>query len=77
MNNKIDMTVGDPVDEDADLIRYVDVLVGSRWLIAAICAVVVLLGTAYAFLARPNYEANIMIQVDRGQLRRRTVLEQG
>ncbi|WP_025597703.1 polysaccharide biosynthesis tyrosine autokinase [Burkholderia sp. WSM2230] len=64
MNNKIDMTVGDPVDEDADLIRYVDVLVGSRWLIAGICAVIVLMGIAYAFLARPNYEANIMIQVE-------------
>ncbi|WP_144107895.1 polysaccharide biosynthesis tyrosine autokinase [Paraburkholderia sp. BCC1886] len=64
MSNKLDFAVSEPVDGDTDLIRYMDVLVGSRRLIAGICVGVVLLGTAYAFLARPNYEANILIQVE-------------
>jgi tyrosine-protein kinase Etk/Wzc len=64
MNNRLDPMVEDYADEDSDIVRYLDILMASRWLIASIFAVVVLLGTAYAFLARPTYEADIMIQVE-------------
>lgn len=64
MNNRLDLIVEDHADEDSDLIRYLDVVTSNRWLIASIFAIVVLLGIAYAFLARPTYEADIMIQVE-------------
>ncbi|WP_454735764.1 polysaccharide biosynthesis tyrosine autokinase [Cupriavidus necator] len=58
------LPVAAPPDDEIDLVRYLDVLLASRWLIAGIAAVVVLLGVAYAFLARPIYEANILVQVE-------------
>ncbi|CAE6765354.1 Tyrosine-protein kinase wzc [Paraburkholderia nemoris] len=64
MNNRLDLMVEDRAEEDSDLIRYLDIVIANRWLIASIFAVVVLLGTAYAFLAKPTYEADIMIQVE-------------
>ncbi|TDF66157.1 polysaccharide biosynthesis tyrosine autokinase [Cupriavidus sp. L7L] len=51
-------------DGEIDFVRYLDVLLNSRWLIASIAAVVLGLGLAYAFLARPVYEANILVQVE-------------
>lgn len=51
-------------ENELDLVRYLDVLVANRWLIAGIAAAVMLLGAAYAFLARPVYEADIMVQVE-------------
>jgi tyrosine-protein kinase Etk/Wzc len=64
MNNRLDPPVDDYADEESALIRYMDIVIASRWLIASIFAVIVLLGVAYAFLARPTYEADIMIQVE-------------
>ncbi|WP_194726592.1 polysaccharide biosynthesis tyrosine autokinase [Noviherbaspirillum malthae] len=52
-------------DDDAlDLASYLDFLIENRWLIAAIATVVTLLGAAYAFVATPVYQANILIQVE-------------
>ncbi|MDR6538912.1 polysaccharide biosynthesis tyrosine autokinase [Variovorax soli] len=51
-------------EEDLDLGRYIDVLVSNKWLIAAITLVVFLIGAAYAFLERPVYESNMVIQVE-------------
>lgn len=53
--------------EEIALVRYLDVLVASRWLIAAIALAILALGVAYAFLARPVYEANILVQVEDSQ----------
>lgn len=39
-------------------------LIASRWLILTIAAVVLALGVAYAFLARPVYQADILVQVE-------------
>jgi tyrosine-protein kinase Etk/Wzc len=64
MSNKIDNTTVDLSEGDTDFVRYMDVLIGRRWTVAAICLIVLILGTAYAFLARPRYEANIMVQVE-------------
>lgn len=64
MSNNVNTPDHELADEDASLIQYIDVIVTNRWLIASICAFVVLMGTAYAFLARPSYEANVMIQVE-------------
>ncbi|MBN3847584.1 MULTISPECIES: polysaccharide biosynthesis tyrosine autokinase [Burkholderiaceae] len=64
MNNRLDIPVEDHIDEDGDLIRYLDIVISNRWLIISIFVAVTLLGTAYAFLARPTYEADMMIQVE-------------
>ncbi len=51
-------------DDEIDLVEYWDIIVDNRWLIAAITALAVVIGGAYAFLARPVYESNLLIQVE-------------
>ena len=51
-------------DDEIDLLGLLDVLLDARWLIAGITALVLLLGGAYAFLSRPVYQANSLIQVE-------------
>lgn len=51
-------------EEDLDLGRYIEVLASNKWLIAAITLVVFLIGATYAFLERPVYESNMVIQVE-------------
>ncbi|VTU33395.1 polysaccharide biosynthesis tyrosine autokinase [Variovorax sp. RA8] len=51
-------------EEDLDIGRYIDVLISNKWLIAAITLVVFVIGASYAFLERPVYESNMVIQVE-------------
>jgi tyrosine-protein kinase Etk/Wzc len=52
-------------DDDAlDLSSYLDFLVDNRRLIAGITFFVTLLGIAYALIATPIYQANILVQVE-------------
>ena len=51
-------------DDEIDLLGLLDVLLEARWLIAGITVLVLLLGGAYAFLSRPVYQANSLIQVE-------------
>lgn len=51
-------------DDEIDLLGLLDVLLDARWLIIGVTALVLLLGGAYAFLSRPVYEANSLIQVE-------------
>lgn len=52
-------------DDDAvNLAAYLDLLFDNRWLITMIALAVTLLGAAYAFVAKPIYEANILVQVE-------------
>ncbi|WP_244103863.1 polysaccharide biosynthesis tyrosine autokinase [Burkholderia ambifaria] len=53
----------DPGDEP-ELVRYVDLLLTNRWLVAGIAAAVFAAGAAYALLARPIYASNLLIQVE-------------
>jgi tyrosine-protein kinase Etk/Wzc len=56
-----------PFEQDDDAINlavYLDLLFDNRWLITTIAMVVTLLGAAYAFVAKPIYEANILVQVE-------------
>lgn len=50
--------------DEIDLVEYWDILVDNRWLIAAMTALAVAVGGAYALLARPVYEANLLMQVE-------------
>jgi tyrosine-protein kinase Etk/Wzc len=56
--------VQDDGDDDANLTSYLDLLFDNRGLIAGIALAITLLGLAYAFIAKPIYEANILIQVE-------------
>lgn len=51
-------------DDEINLLEYWDIIVDNRWLIAAVTALAVLGGAAYAFLAKPVYETNLLIQVE-------------
>ena len=52
-------------DEDSiNLLELLDVVLDQRWLIALVTAVVLALGSGYAFLATPIFEANSLIQVE-------------
>ena len=47
-----------------NLVEYWDIIIDNRWLVAAVAAIAVALGGTYAFLARPIYEANLLVQVE-------------
>ncbi|MFS8977852.1 polysaccharide biosynthesis tyrosine autokinase [Cupriavidus necator] len=51
---------GKPVD----LSGYVDVLVRYRWTFLAVAGMVICVGMVYAFLAKPVYRTDIMVQVE-------------
>ncbi|MBU1361812.1 MAG: polysaccharide biosynthesis tyrosine autokinase [Gammaproteobacteria bacterium] len=51
-------------DDDLDLGRYLEVLLENKWLIAVITVIVFALGTAYAYMERPIYQSNLVIQVE-------------
>lgn len=53
-----------PDDDGIDLATYLDTLFDHRWLIASIALVISLLGAAYAFMVKPIYQANMVIQVE-------------
>jgi tyrosine-protein kinase Etk/Wzc len=58
---------GGPMAEDEDsinLLELLDVVLDHRWLIAAITAVTLALGSAYALIATPIFEADTLIQVE-------------
>lgn len=54
----------DPYVDPIDLASYLDLLLDQRWLIIAVAVAITLLGSAYAFMATPIYEANILVQVE-------------
>lgn len=51
-------------ERDTDLRSYLDILLRNAWLIGWVTAIVTVLGTVYAFSARPVYEASLMVQVE-------------
>lgn len=63
-------------DEDAgvNLVEYWDIIVDNRWLLATVVAIAVALGGAYAFLARPIYEANLLVQVEENAMNTKALI---
>lgn len=51
-------------DDEIDLGEYLGVLLAYKWLIAAVTLIGVLIGTSYALIATPVYQANALIQVE-------------
>jgi len=53
-----------PAEDDVDLGHYLDILLANKWLIAAVTALILLIGIAYAAMARPVYESYMLIQIE-------------
>src|SRR5580765_7661384 len=51
-------------DEEVEFGHYIDILVSQRRLIVFVTLVVLAIGVAYAYLTRPVYEANLLVQVE-------------
>jgi len=51
-------------DDEINLVEYWDIIIDNRWLVAAITALALVIGGGYAFLSRPVYESNLLIQVE-------------
>ncbi|WP_413227350.1 polysaccharide biosynthesis tyrosine autokinase [Burkholderia cenocepacia] len=64
MNRASDSLHEADLNGEPELVRYLDLVLTNRWLVAGVAAVVLAVGTAYAFLARPVYESNFLIQVE-------------
>lgn len=54
-------------DDEIDLLGLLNVLLDARWFIAGVTVLALLLGGAYAFLSRPIYQADALIQVEDSQ----------
>ena len=62
-------------DSEADLSSYLNMLVEQRWLIISVALIISLLGTLYAFVARPQYEASLLVHVEeKGQREPKNIL---
>ncbi len=62
-------------DGDTDLRTYVQTLSEHRWLVCWVAIAVLAVGVLYAFLARPVYEATLMVHVEeKGQREPKNIL---
>jgi len=51
-------------EDDFDFGRYLEILAESKWLIASVTVLALVIALAYALLQKPIYEANILIQIE-------------
>lgn len=62
-------------DSETDLMSYLATAIEYRWMIIAVALAVTVLGTIYAFVANPVYEASLMVQVEeKGQREPKNIL---
>ena len=62
-------------DADTDLPAYLQTLSEQRWLVTWVALAVLVAGMLYAFLARPVYEASLMVHVEeKGQREPKNIL---
>ncbi|MGV3741393.1 MAG: polysaccharide biosynthesis tyrosine autokinase [Burkholderiaceae bacterium] len=51
-------------EKSIDIASYLDFMIEHRWFILGIAFAITCLGAAYAFLAKPVYQSNILVQVE-------------
>ncbi|SNS65951.1 tyrosine-protein kinase Etk/Wzc [Noviherbaspirillum humi] len=61
-------------DDTLDAASYLKSLIEHRWLIGFIAVFVTLLGFAYTLIAKPVYQANMLVQVDENVIQSRSIL---
>ncbi len=57
-------TIPSTSEDEIDLLGLLDVLLDAKWLVAGVTAAALVLGGSYAFLSRPVYQANTLLQVE-------------
>lgn len=62
------------VDESININRSLSILAHHRWLIMSIVLLMTLAGVIYVLVARPKYEANILVQIDESIVQPRNLL---
>lgn len=59
------LPIAPPTNEDEiDLLGLLDVLLEAKWLVGSVTAAALLLGGSYAYLSRPVYQADTLLQVE-------------
>jgi tyrosine-protein kinase Etk/Wzc len=51
-------------DDNIHLSEWIDILIDRKWLVAAVTALALVLGSIYALLSTPIYQSNLLIQVE-------------
>jgi tyrosine-protein kinase Etk/Wzc len=51
-------------DDDINLSEWIDILIDRKWLVAAVTAIALVLGVAYALMSSPIYQSNLLVQVE-------------
>lgn len=51
-------------DDEINLSEWIDILIDRKWLIAAVTALALAVGVAYALVSTPIYQSNLLIQVE-------------
>jgi tyrosine-protein kinase Etk/Wzc len=57
-------TITAPEDDGIHLAEYWDIIVDNRWIVAGVTALALAVGGAFALLAKPIYQSNLLIQVE-------------
>ncbi|WP_233583048.1 polysaccharide biosynthesis tyrosine autokinase [Candidimonas sp. SYP-B2681] len=55
---------GPPNNDDIDFLGVLDTALNSRWLIASVLMIALLIGGAYALFSQPIYRSDVLIQVE-------------
>jgi tyrosine-protein kinase Etk/Wzc len=61
------LPIAPPAEDEIDLLSLLDVLLEAKWLVASVTAATLLLGGSFAYLSRPVYQANTLLQVEDSQ----------
>ena len=51
-------------DDEINLSEWIDILIDRKWLVAAVTALALVLGVAYALMSTPIYQSNLLVQVE-------------
>lgn len=51
-------------DDVINLSEWIDILIDRKWLVAAVTALALVLGVAYALISTPIYQSNLLVQVE-------------
>ncbi|WP_307574482.1 polysaccharide biosynthesis tyrosine autokinase [Variovorax paradoxus] len=51
-------------DDEINISEWIDILIDRKWLVAAVTALALVLGVAYAVMATPIYQSNLLVQVE-------------
>lgn len=51
-------------DDVINLSEWIDILIDRKWLVAAVTALALVIGVAYALMSTPIYQSNLLVQVE-------------